>query len=33
VALILLSAPEAMEYYPKVGFEKVENGFIIKRIR
>lgn len=31
VALILLSAPEAMGYYPKVGFEKVENGFIIKR--
>ncbi len=33
VALILLSAPEAMEYYPKIGFEKVENGFIIKRAR
>jgi N-acetylglutamate synthase-like GNAT family acetyltransferase len=33
VALILLSAPEAMEYYPKVGFEKFENGFIIKRVR
>lgn len=33
VALILLSAPEAMAYYPKVGFERVENGFIIKRIR
>ena len=32
-ALILLSAPEAMEYYPKVGFEKVENAFMIKRIR
>lgn len=30
-ALILLSAPFAMEYYPKVGFEKVENGFIIRR--
>ncbi|CAM3417147.1 GNAT family N-acetyltransferase [Marinicrinis lubricantis] len=30
-ALILLSAPEAMEYYPKIGFEKIENGFIIKR--
>lgn len=29
--LLLLSAPTAMEYYPKVGFEKVENGFIIKR--
>ena len=33
VALILLSSPEAMEYYPKLGFEKVENGFIIKRRR
>lgn len=31
VALVLLSAPEAMEYYPKVGFENIENGFIIKR--
>ena len=32
-ALILLSAPGAMEYYPKIGFEKVENGFIIRRGR
>ena len=31
VALILLSAPEAMDYYPKVGFEKIVNGYIIKR--
>lgn len=29
--LILLSAPSAMNYYPKIGFEKVDNGFIIKR--
>jgi GNAT superfamily N-acetyltransferase len=29
--LLLLSAAPAMEYYPKAGFEKVENGFIIKR--
>ena len=29
--LLLLSAPGAMEYYPKVGFQKVENGFIITR--
>lgn len=33
VAIILLSSPEAMEYYPRIGFEKVENGFIIKRAR
>lgn len=31
VMLLLLSAPGAMEYYPKVGFEKVANGFIIHR--
>lgn len=31
-ALILLSAPLAMEYYPKIGFEKISNGFIIKRV-
>ena len=31
--LLLLSAPAAMDYYPKTGFEKVENGFIIKRIK
>lgn len=30
-SLILLSAPGAMGYYPKAGFDKVENGFIIKR--
>jgi len=29
--LLLLSAAPAMDYYPKVGFQKVENGFIIKR--
>ncbi|MDT9500189.1 GNAT family N-acetyltransferase [Capnocytophaga canimorsus] len=31
ISLLLLSAPNAMEYYPKVGFEAIENGFIIKR--
>ncbi|MFD2655121.1 MULTISPECIES: GNAT family N-acetyltransferase [Gracilibacillus] len=31
VALILLSAPAAMDYYPKVGFDKIDNGYIIKR--
>jgi GNAT superfamily N-acetyltransferase len=29
--LLLLSAPTAMEYYPNVGFGKVNNGFIINR--
>ena len=31
VALILLSAPAAMDYYPKVGFDKIDNGYMIKR--
>jgi GNAT superfamily N-acetyltransferase len=29
--LLLLAAPEAMGYYPKVGFEAVDNGWIIRR--
>jgi len=29
--LFVLAAPNAMEYYPKLDFELVENGFIIKR--
>nr|WP_263327409.1 GNAT family N-acetyltransferase [Neobacillus sp. Marseille-Q6967] len=33
VTLLLLSAPSAMEYYPKIGFEKIENGFRIQRKR
>ena len=32
-SLILLAAAAAMGYYPKVGFEKIENGFIIHRKR
>lgn len=31
VMVLLLSVPDAMEYYPKIGFETVENGFIIQR--
>ena len=30
--LLLLAAPEAMPYYPKIGFEPVANGWIIKRV-
>jgi len=33
VALILLSAPNAMDYYPKVGFDRIDNGYIIRRTR
>lgn len=29
--LILLSAPAAMGYYPKIGMENVDNCFLIKR--
>jgi hypothetical protein len=31
VSLLLLSAPEAMDYYPKLGFAKIDNGFVIRR--
>ncbi|TZF83058.1 GNAT family N-acetyltransferase [Pedobacter sp. BS3] len=30
--LILLAAPSAIDYYPKVGFQKIDNGYIIKRL-
>lgn len=29
--LILLSAPEIMEYYPRIGFSRADNAFIIPR--
>ena len=29
--LVLLSAPDAMAYYPKVGFEPIHNGWAVKR--
>lgn len=29
--VLLLSVPTAMEYYPKVGFQKQESSFIINR--
>jgi ribosomal protein S18 acetylase RimI-like enzyme len=31
--LLLLAAPEAIDYYPKVGFAKIENGYVIRRTR
>jgi len=31
--MLLLSAPAAMDYYPHVGFEKVENAFMVRRKR
>lgn len=29
--VLLLSVPTAMDYYPKAGLKKIENGFIIHR--
>lgn len=31
VSLILLASEEAMEYYPKIGFDPIDNGFKIGR--
>lgn len=33
VTLVLVAAPEAKGYYAKIGFDEIENGFIIKRVR
>ena len=33
VALVLLAAPGAMEYYPKIGFEPAPNAFLIRRVK
>ncbi|MBU9722842.1 GNAT family N-acetyltransferase [Bacillus alkalicola] len=33
VTLVLVSAPAAMEYYPILGFEKLDNAFAIKKKR
>lgn len=30
-SLVLLSAPGAMDYYPRIGFDKADNAFVIKR--
>lgn len=33
VSLILMSAPDAMVYYPKVGFTLADNAYVIRRKR
>lgn len=33
VSLLLLSAPTAMEYYPRIGFKKTEKAFLIPRVK
>lgn len=30
-SIVLLSAPEAVEYYPRLGFESSDKAFVIKR--
>ncbi|MFN5371957.1 MAG: GNAT family N-acetyltransferase [Bacteroidia bacterium] len=32
-ALLLLSAPTAIDYYPKIGFQRIDNAFLIKRTK
>jgi len=32
-SLVLLSAPEAVNYYPKVGFTQTDKAFVIKRTK
>lgn len=32
-ALILLASQEAMDYYPRIGFERIDNGYKIARKR
>jgi predicted N-acetyltransferase YhbS len=33
VSLILLASSEAMEFYPKIGFDLANNAYILRRIR
>jgi len=33
VSLLLLSAPTAMEYYPRIGFEKTDKAFLKSRVK
>ena len=33
VSLILMSAPGAMAYYPKIGFALADNAYVIRRKR
>lgn len=32
-SLVLISAPGAVDYYPKVGFEPLSNGYVIRRTK
>ena len=33
VTLLLLSVPEAISYYPAIGFQRADNAFVIRRRR
>ena len=33
VSLVLISAPGAMQYYPKMGFSAADNAFVVRRKR
>lgn len=33
VSVLLISAPTAMDYYPRIGFEKTEKAFLIPRAK
>ena len=33
VSLVLLSAPGAMDYYPRVGFARADNAYVSRRLR
>jgi len=33
VSLILVAAPSAIEYYPRIGFNKLDNAFAIRKKR
>ncbi len=33
VSLVLISAPGAMQYYPKMGFNAADNAFVVRRKR
>jgi ribosomal protein S18 acetylase RimI-like enzyme len=33
VSLVLVAAQNAIEYYPRVGFDKLDNAFLIRRKR
>jgi len=33
VSLVLISAPTALEYYPKIGFQSTDKAFVIPRVK